>query len=37
MVPNPTKSIIAETQTRLKDTISELEKTLSRLMVGSDI
>ena len=34
MVPNPTKSIIAETQTRLKDTISELEKTLSRLMVS---
>lgn len=33
MVPNPTKSIIAETQARLTDIIRELEKNLSRLII----
>ena len=33
MVPNPTKSIIAETQSRLTDIIRELEKNLSRLII----
>ena len=33
MVPNPTKSIIAETQARLTDIIRELEKNLSRLIM----
>ena len=33
MVPNPTKSIIAETQSRLTDIIRELEKNLSRLIM----
>ena len=33
MVPNPTKSIIAETQSRLTDIIRELEKNLSRLVI----
>ena len=33
MVPNPTKSIIAETQSRLTDIIRELEKNLSQLII----
>lgn len=33
MVPNPTKSIIAETQARLTDIIRELEKNLSQLII----
>jgi hypothetical protein len=32
MVPNPTKSIVAETQSRLTDIIHELQRNLSRLM-----
>jgi len=33
MVPNPTKTIVAETQARLTDIISELERNLTRLML----
>ena len=33
MVPNPTKSIVAETQSRLTDIVHELQRNLSKLMV----
>lgn len=33
MVPNPTKSIVAETQLRLTDIIHELQRNLSKLML----
>ena len=33
MVPNPTKSTIAETQTRLTDTVAEIQRNLSKLLI----
>ena len=33
MVPNPTKSTIAETQTRLTDIVAELQRNLSKLLL----
>ena len=34
MVPNPTKSIIAETQSRVSDIITEMQRNLSKLLVS---
>jgi len=36
MVPNPTKSIIAETQARLTDIIAEIQRNLSKLLIVMD-
>ena len=33
MVPNPTKSIIAETQSRVADIVAEMQRNLSKLLV----